>query len=813
MIVALVLAVAWMVEAAAEHDIASARSREIDRTAEEAGESVLALRETVSRTLDQIDVLHGLGALAVRAAHSGNQTMERDTLAELTRLRGKMGAHVRQVALISPSGYVDWTNIGTLSEPVYVGDREHFQMIANGSARTFISAPLMGRTSHLRTIEFTKGVYDADDALLAVTVVSVEPEAFSSLAPTVGIAGSDTISVQRRDGVILARKAGDEGHRPADWKHMSLFLRDPAGSGQGPSSIDGVLRSFAWQRLDDRGLIVVVGLDLQARLDRLVPVAERTRNQTGLIIWLIGAAGAGTICVWFWRRRIVAEAARMAIVRESESLFREMAESLPDMIRLLDRRGVVLYANPAARELLGVEPESLIGHDTTRFVHPGDLNEAAWLRLLRNPQIRTGRSEIRMVRPDGRVVLVQSTIHVIGDDSTPDGAPRVIVSSRDVTRQREAEASLRSTKEELDTVLNAVSGALFRHRLSGDGDFRMLYVSDSIEAISGFTPAECLMSDWPKSQRDPAFDAHIAKHFQRLMTLGSSTVEYRLRHRNGNWVWFEVFARTVRDGGPPTVVGCMRDITRERERNQQTAHSAKMAILAEMTTGFAHELSQPLAAISHVAQTALKGLNPAGQDHGFLQLKLQRIVQQADRATSVVDHMRIFGREARRSPESISVSMAIEGARTIADARLRRSRIELLVDTAAGLPLISGHLLPLEQVLTNLLGNAMDAIEMHTPPLPDERRRIEISALAEGGSVLLSVADHAGGIDDAALPRLFEPFFTTKPAGAGTGLGLSISYGIVADMGGAITARNAGDGAVFEIRLAVANPGEGVLAA
>ena len=131
-IVVLMVAAAWMVDAAAEHDIASARNLEINRTAEEARESVLALRETVSRTLDQIDLLHGLAALVVQARHTGNEAMERDTLTELTRLRGQMGAHVRQVALIAASGYVEWTNSGTLDQPVFVGDREHFQAIANG---------------------------------------------------------------------------------------------------------------------------------------------------------------------------------------------------------------------------------------------------------------------------------------------------------------------------------------------------------------------------------------------------------------------------------------------------------------------------------------------------------------------------------------------------------------------------------------------------------------------------------------------------------------------------------------------------------
>jgi PAS domain S-box-containing protein len=812
-IVLLVAGADWMTGAAAEHYVASARTREVNRAAREARESVVALRETVARTLDQIDVLHGLAGLVVQARHSGNQAMERETLAELSRLRDRMGAHVRQVAAIAPSGYIEWTNAGTLAEPHFAGDREHFQVIAAGSARTFISAPLMGRTTHTRVIDFAQGVYDEKGALLAVTIVSVEPAAFSSLAPSVGIAGNDTITIQRRDGMILARNAPGEGTIPADKTNINVFLRSPSGSATWRSAIDGVLRSVAWQLLDDRGLIVTVGLDLQTRLDRLTPVAERTRDQTGLIILLIGIAGAGTVCIWYWRRRVAADAARMAILRESESLFRQMVESLPDVIRLLDRRGVVLYVNPAVRELLGVEPDALIGHHTTQFSHPDDLNDSSWMRLSREPGKRTGRSEIRLVRPDGRIVRVQSTIHVIGDDNTPDGSPWVIVSSRDVTRQREAEAALRSIKEELDTVLNAVSGALFRYVLGEDGEPQIVYVSDSIEAITGFTPAECMMPNWLRTRRDPAFETPARNHDQRLRSLRSSTVEYRLRHKNGEWLWYEVFARAICQDGPLTVVGCIRDITRERERDQQTAHSAKMAVLGEMTTGFAEELSHPLAAISLAARNALGTLDPGQPDYRFLKLKLERIVQQADRAASVVDHMRIFGRETRGSPVPVSISAAIDGARGIVDTRLPGSGIQLLIDTAPELPPIGGYLLPLEQVLTNLIGNAIDAIELQTPRLPDDRRRIEISARADGRSVVISVADHAGGIAEAVLPRLFEPFFTTKPAGSGTGLGLSISYGILADMGGTITARNAGDGAVLEIRLPVANASEGVLAA
>ena len=111
------------------------------------------------------------------------------------------------------------------------------------------------------------------------------------------------------------------------------------------------------------------------------------------------------------------------------------------------------------------------------------------------------------------------------------------------------------------------------------------------------------------------------------------------------------------------------------------------------------------------------------------------------------------------------------------------------------------QLVPLEQVLANLIANARDAFAGRPP---GGARRLRIGAEQEGGQVRITVADTAGGIAQPVLDRLFEPFVTTKDAEKGTGLGLSICHGLVLGMGGTIEARNAGEGAVFSITLAAA---------
>ena len=183
---------------------------------------------------------------------------------------------------------------------------------------------------------------------------------------------------------------------------------------------------------------------------------------------------------------------------------------------------------------------------------------------------------------------------------------------------------------------------------------------------------------------------------------------------------------------------------------------------------------------------------------------MDRIREQVERAAALVNHMRVFGRKPDNLPAPVLVPAVIDGALSVLATRLNEASIAVTVAIDRDLPPVIGHLVLLEQVLVNLLANAADAIEARQPPLPADRRTIEVRAGFASGMVDINVADHGGGIDPDILARLFEPFFTTKAVGRGTGLGLSICYGIVSDMGGVISARNEGDGSVFQVRLSPA---------
>jgi PAS domain S-box-containing protein len=490
----------------------------------------------------------------------------------------------------------------------------------------------------------------------------------------------------------------------------------------------------------------------------------------------------------------------MAVIRKSEALFRQLTEGMPDLIRLLDRNGIVLYASPAARDLLGVDPEVLVGKPTGRFVHPDDLQRIGQKALRRELNLRQTSSEVRLVRRDGRTIRVQTTLGRIGGADRPGGAAAIVSSSRDITQEREAEEALRHATDELDAVLHAASGALFRSNLDAEGNTCILFVSGSVETITGFTAAEVMATpNWLRSRRDPSCEEAVIGNAERLRTEGRSTVHYRIRHKNENWIWIEMFSQSL--GAGCGAVGYLRDVTRERERELQVARVSQLATVGELTTSMAHELNQPLAAISMVAQNAMAVLDAGDADQAVLNRKLIWIVEQVERAASTIEHMRVFGRKETELPASIAPATAIDGARAIAQAGLHQAGVRLLIQVEPGLPAVTGQLVPLQQVLINLIGHAVGSAQAHTPQLAEERRRIELGATLDATVVVIRVADHAGGIDENILPHLFERSFATGAASPGTGLGLSISHEIITAMGGVMAARNEGDGAVFEIRL------------
>jgi PAS domain S-box-containing protein len=262
-----------------------------------------------------------------------------------------------------------------------------------------------------------------------------------------------------------------------------------------------------------------------------------------------------------------------------------------------------------------------------------------------------------------------------------------------------------------------------------------------------------------------------------------------------------ITAAPMRGDGPAAwAVVLVEDVTEQERLESQLIQSEKMAAVGQLVSGVAHELNNPLTSVAGLAEFLLEQPAPGERDRDHLRV----IREQADRATKIVRNLLTFARKGPAEVEPFQLNELVE--RTVAlvayEARLQEITFDVTLDPS--LPVAAGDRYAIQQVVLNLVTNAIQAVRENPP---DRVRRIAITTSAEGAGVTLRVADSGPGIDSALLPHLFTPFFTTKDPGHGTGLGLSISYRILENHGGSLAAERAAEGgAAFVMRLPVGPP-------
>lgn len=243
----------------------------------------------------------------------------------------------------------------------------------------------------------------------------------------------------------------------------------------------------------------------------------------------------------------------------------------------------------------------------------------------------------------------------------------------------------------------------------------------------------------------------------------------------------------------------------EREKVQKTlavaeqtlAQSSKLAALGEMSAAVSHELNQPLAAMKTYLAGARLLLERRRPDEALA--SFQRIDDLIERMGTITRQLKSYARKGTEALEPVDLRQCLSGALSMMEPQLRARVVRITRALPRQPVMVMVDRLRLEQVIINLLRNALDA----TKEVGDPQVDLTLSA---GEQAVLAVRDNGPGIRD--LENIFEPFYTTKKPGEGVGLGLAISSSIMADLGGRLTARNAeGGGAVFEIVLPVIGAG------
>jgi len=336
---------------------------------------------------------------------------------------------------------------------------------------------------------------------------------------------------------------------------------------------------------------------------------------------------------------------------------------------------------------------------------------------------------------------------------------------------------------------------------------RIIYVNPAFCEMVGYGADELLgrLPPYPYWHPDD-----VAQHWRHNDTMLSgqtdlSGFESRLRHRDGHDVITRVYtARLIDAGGQHSGwMSSVVDITaqkraelRQRENDEQLQHAQRLASLGEMASTLAHELNQPLMALSNFASAAKAFAQQGNQ--ALLADSLDETVAQAQRSAEIVRRIRGFVRQRTFGAEDCAVSALVANALALLQGEMRLRQVRAEVRIPPALPSVRGDRVLLEQVLLNLLSNSLQAMQA-TPP---ERRTVEVEAEVVEGRVHIRVADRGPGIDAALAEQVFAPFFTTKAGGLG--LGLNICRTIVEAHRGRLSfADRAGGGTVFTLELEV----------
>ncbi len=248
--------------------------------------------------------------------------------------------------------------------------------------------------------------------------------------------------------------------------------------------------------------------------------------------------------------------------------------------------------------------------------------------------------------------------------------------------------------------------------------------------------------------------------------------------RDGRRITVDISRTNVRspDGELIGSTVIIKDVTEKMQLEQKIYNTEKLASIGILAAGVAHEINNPLAIILGFTELLQERFTPGTPEHDDLRI----IAENGEHAKKIVEDLLGFARITEGMEDTVDVNHCVERVASIVRNTLVTEKICLLLDVPDLLPTVCGDAREFQQVIFNLVNNAVAAMQ-------GPGGTLTISATTDGPWVHLSVADTGTGIPDAIKPRIFDPFFTTKKVGQGTGLGLSLCYGIVTKYGGRIT--------------------------
>jgi PAS domain S-box-containing protein len=382
----------------------------------------------------------------------------------------------------------------------------------------------------------------------------------------------------------------------------------------------------------------------------------------------------------------------------------------------------------------------------------------------------------------------------------------------ELMERHRTQQALKQTTDHLSLILESLP--IVSYTRKADGDFGITFVSNTIEEITGY-PASRFIEDegfW-SDHIHPDDRQRVVSELQAEWKKDTHRVSYRFRVMDDSYRWFSDYWRIIRlpAGVSTYIVGAWQDVTEDKRirqegelRLQQMIQTHKLTALGEVVAGIAHEINNPISFMAYNIPVleeiwneveeiiTANGVNhPAWKKKGLTQQEICQHMREiieafkigGSRINRIITGLKEFSRSDETTHKKLmTIQDVIEGALIIVGAQIRMTVSQIDQDIADNIPPLQGHFQKLEQVLTNLMINAHQAI----PAGKKGRIVIRCRYIERLNAVVLEVEDNGEGMDPETMDHIFEPFFTTRRDRDGTGLGLSISYGLIKEHHGII---------------------------
>jgi PAS domain S-box-containing protein len=489
-----------------------------------------------------------------------------------------------------------------------------------------------------------------------------------------------------------------------------------------------------------------------------------------------------------------------------------LVEQAADLMAIADLSGgTPIYLNKAGLKMVGFDSwEEARTRRGIHYIFPEDrqfVNEVLWPTVLEKGSW-SGEMRFRHFKTGDPIPVLYSAFRI--DDPETGQAVNVGNVCRDITERKRAEQALRTSEERWRSVFETSTVGV----ATSDITRRYTAANRALQEMVGYTQEEMLQLDPLDLIHED--DRPCTAELVAEMLSGrrqSYQIEARYRRKDGEIIWASVYCSHVpgTDMVSDFYQSIIVDITerkraeaearkseqRYREVQMELAHANRVATMGQLTASIAHEVNQPITGTVTSAQAALRWLDRRPPDLEEVRQALARIVKDADRAADVIGRIRDLIRKAPPREDRLQINEAIREVIELTHGEAVKYGVTVRTELADGLPLFRGDRVELQQVILNLIVNAVDAMSGIS-----EQRELLISTEAASDGVLVAVRDSGPGFAPGALEHLFDTFYTTKPSGLG--LGLSISRSIIEAYGGRLWASgNVPRGAMFQFTLPV----------